>query len=258
MNRPSWIALGLVACGPNLPPPGGTSVGNPGKVGYRIAPPTEIEVATATLQGVTTDLLGCDGSRASVLAGDDEDALTGDRVPMPPGTWCGLTLAIDVVSVEGTFGLEGTPASITLEPPTVLTLWMAEPVVVDETEYVLEVGEPGWVTSTQLPPEGDLIGTISPGDAIAPLLLQNLATGTGLYLDADGDGQMSEAERQEGTLASATWLPPAELGAVKDTGGVGSVAVEGCGNCQTGGSPVGGALAGLLALIARRRRAPIS
>ena len=253
MMRSSWLVLALVGCATEAPPPNGTSVGNPGKVSYRLAPPTEIDVVEASLQSVTTDLVGCDGARESVVAAEDEDLVVGDAEVMPPGTWCGLTLSVDVLTVDGTAG--EITASITLEPPWVLTLWMAEPVVVDETEYVLEIGEPGWVTAGQLAPEGDLAGTITPESDVAPLIAQNVAVGTGLYLDGDGDGVVSDAERQAGTLASATWLPPAELGA-EDTGDdVDPVSVEGCGNCSTGASPAFGGVASLLALAARRRKA---
>ena len=38
-----WVAATVASCAPSVPPPGGTSVGNPGKGAYRLAPPTELE-----------------------------------------------------------------------------------------------------------------------------------------------------------------------------------------------------------------------
>jgi hypothetical protein len=215
----------------------------------RVAEATGITVQTARGTGVTADVLACAGGRASLWVDATVDLRASDGVPVPPGDWCGLVLSLGGLELTGT--IETQPVEVSVEVPWVLTLWTEAPVVVDETELVLEVGAPGWLTAEQVPPgEGD-VRVVTPDSDVSPLLIQAITLGTGWYLD-DGDGVLEAGERADGSLASTAWLPPAEY-ATTEEDEVDSVMVEGC-NCAGGGSPAAG-LAGLgCALIAMRRR----
>jgi hypothetical protein len=126
---------------------------------------------------------------------------------------------------------------------------MAEPVVVDGTSYVLELGQPGWLSREQLG-EGEAL-VVGPESDLAPSLTYSLVTGTSFYED-DGDGILDEGEREVGPLGHPSEVPPP---AMADVGEDRSVALEGCSNCATGGALPSLMWLPALLLIASRRTA---
>lgn len=255
------LASSLTAGCLDRPPPGGTLVGNPGKTEARMAPIDGIAIATGTAADIAVDYLGCAGERASAPQ-TEVSLVEEDPILLPGGTWCGLVMSVDRIDLVGaTTAAESVPAEIHLEPALVLTVWTDEPLVVDETDTVLELAAPGWLSSTQVDVvEGGI--TVGPDSPIAAALTLAIARDSAWFAD-DGDGALSPDERAAGPIGATSWLPPEAYGASADgdgdTGTDRRVAVEGC-NCAVSGSasPVGGAALALGAAIAgwaaRRRR----
>lgn len=235
------------------PPPSGTLVGNPGKTDARVAPIGGLDLATATAEGLAVRYVGCDGVAAD--APEHPTSLVDGRFTLPGGSWCSLVAAIDTLHVTGTRQIEPIPVEISLDPGLVLTLWTTEPLVVDETDTILELGAPGWLAVDAIEPvEGGIV--IAPESELASALALAIARDSAWYLD-DGDGVLDEVERDAGPIATTVSLPPDALRADEDSGVDTSVGLEGC-NCATE-TRGGGAAAGLLAALAAlglRRPAP--
>jgi hypothetical protein len=245
------LALLLAACGPARDGPRGTSVGNPGKTGVALARGAGLEFQEAHLEDALIEVIGCDVARATLLTGE-LGLLEDEPLVLPGGSWCAVVVRFGTLAVSGEVEVdEGDPQAfeVRLEPETTTTLWMGEPIVVDETSYVLEIGEPGWLSREQLG-EGELV-LVTPESDLAPTLTYSILSGTRLYED-DGDGSIDEDERGAGPLADPAEVPPPEFAGGEDR----SVALEGCSNCATGGAhPSVGWAAVLLWLTARRRTA---
>ncbi|MEZ4239619.1 MAG: hypothetical protein R3F59_26390 [Myxococcota bacterium] len=244
------LLTGLAACDLDAPPPGGTSVGNPGKTTLSLARIDGMDLTAASATGLAVSTVGCAGGLAEQRPDDGRSLLDGDPLPLDPGTWCAVVVTLGTVSAAGhTPGTgETTPVAVELAPELPVTLWASAPVVVDETDTVLELGAPGWLDVTgREPVEGGIL--VGPEGELAQAATLELVRGTAWFEDIDGDGVLSDDERAAGPLATALRPPPTAVAA--DTGDT-SIPVEGC-QCDAGGarSPGGLLLVGLLAL--RRR-----
>jgi hypothetical protein len=229
MSRRALCSLAalLVACGPGRDGPRGTSVGNPGKTGVALARGAGLEFEDAQLEDAFVEMIACDGIHVTLLSGE-LDLLEEDRLDLPGGSYCGMVVHFGALTASGEVEDEDDRLfEVRLEPELTTTLWMAEPVVVDETSYVLEVGAPGWLSREQLG-EGDVL-TVTPESDLAPALTYSLLAGTSFYED-DGDGSIDEDERGAGPLAHPSEIPPSALA---EEGDDRSVALEGCSNCNT-------------------------
>jgi hypothetical protein len=245
-----WLLMLLAACDPG--PAFGTSVGNPGKESFRVAQPADglvLESASAVLSAQY--LLACDGSLVEVSAGEDTDLVDGRQQTFPAGEWCALVLDLESIEV-GLSLAEETRVEVSLRPATPWTWWMIEPLVVDETSYVIELGAPGWLEAEGLPEAQEGVVFVSDESPHAAQLIGALAEG-GLFEDPDDDGELSRGEREIGSLTSPdpAQVPPPEDDEAE------RVRVEGCQNCNTAGRGPSGALllALALAVTARRRTA---
>lgn len=258
MKSLSLLFVCLAACDPNGSGAFGTSVGNPGKESFRLAPPldesTEFVESSAFIDGQY--LVGCDGTYATVLEGEDVNLLGGPRIPVPAGTWCALVLDVGSILVEATFA--DRPVTVEVLPDGPWTWWMREPVIVDETEWVIELGAPGWLGAEDVP-DGTETTVITDDGAASDAIGDRLALGS-VFEDTDGDGEVSEEERGSGSLASQSDLPPGVAedpeAEVDDEEGPDRVALDGCGNCSAAGGPAPAGAVAVLALALIRRRRP--
>lgn len=250
--RATWMLLGLVACDPNTtPPPSGTSVGNPGKNVFRLAPTPGLDVDVAEAGELSFELVSCDGTAEAPPTETTIDLVTSEPVSFSGFEWCAVVFTAGELRVSGaaTDG-EPRPFDLTLAPPFPLTLWTGAPIAVDGESFVLELGTPGWITAEDLGVEGL---TVSPESELHDLLLLPLLDGTAWYLDDDDDGELVAAERDAGPVAAATFAPPPEMSEDTDEP-PGSVGVDGC-NCATSGPPLPVVLGAALLVARRRRRA---
>jgi uncharacterized protein (TIGR03382 family) len=244
----------LVACDPaTVPPPSGTSVGNPGKNLFRAAPGEGLVYDAAVARGLSFELVACDGTAEVVAPAGELDLLADEQTEFTGLEWCAVVVTADEIQVTGGPAEgDGLDFDLTLALPTPTTLWTSAPFAVDGESFVLELGAPGWITAEGLGigAEPVVIGPESEGH---DRLLVPLIAGTAWYLDEDEDGEVSAAERSAGPVAATANPPPPEMAAPEDTAAPpASVGLDGC-NCASAPGP--GALPLLLPLLVALRRA---
>lgn len=245
-----WL---LLACtgGPHE----GTVVGNPGDAYAKLAPVSDtLQVDVMEVNATQLWLEGCDGAVQQQPVDTEAGQPVYAPMSVPSGRWCRLGLELDPVApgvlVAG-LDLEGAAFELHLglswlELDAPGGLW------VDGQSYVLELGEPDWL-SRELLQEVDESGVVvvQEGDPLHDLLVDSLSFRSALFEDGDGDGQISESERLAGAVARGE----AREEDVADTGGAeGFVEVRetrGCGTQET--VVVSWLLLPLLGLGRRRR-----
>lgn len=79
------------------PDPGheGTAVGNPGNLGMTADPEVEVSASVGTVV-----LWACEGED-ELLAVDADVVLPAELVELPAGTWCGLEVELEALTVDG-------------------------------------------------------------------------------------------------------------------------------------------------------------
>jgi len=155
---------------------------------------------TVTTEEVTITLLGCEDEEVSLTASGGID-LVGLEFELPGGEWC--ELAVDLPSevvVEGD-GDEGGTFAFTLSPGAI-TMEASEVLAIDGDAFVLELGSPGWLSAEQLGLQPDEAIEVEVDHPAYPLLSAAFTERSGLYADADADGEVGEEERAAGALAS--------------------------------------------------------
>jgi hypothetical protein len=172
---------------------GGTGVGNPGTTQMVTARAHEatLEKGEGVLAGL--DWTSCRGGVEIVEVGEEVDLLDSGSFTAPGGRWCALTARF-----EGPLKYEGTTADdarFTLELDVeAVEVTLADPLEVDETALVLELGFYGWVSKEVLgDPVSDPIEVV-PGSLVHDNLAEDLAEGSALFLDQDGDGEVGAGE----------------------------------------------------------------
>ena len=225
----------LLAC--NVDVYEGTIVGNPGDAMVASAAPKNLDVVEGTLSFDEWVLTPCSGEEIEGVAGDDI-ALSEDVLDVPGGQWCGVVLADAVLEMSATDGEHDVDVVLEIDA---IDLGSTE-VLVDGGTYVIELAEPDWLDLTA---DGDVV--IDEEHEDHDTLADLVAATSGVFVD-DGDGELSEAERDAGpaTAGPDRDVPEQDTG---DTGsGEGADAGTGCAV-----APVGGFwLLGLL-LVGRRR-----
>jgi hypothetical protein len=221
MNRASLLAVLALACTgedtdtdvPSVPDPDEDPiifVGNPGS-SLTVAP-TGTTSQQARVRLDTLTLVDCaDGLTAEVAVGLRE---LPDPTPfaLPSVNACSLDLHLsELIEVSGSgSGPDGHLLDLQLRPFSVsLQLaapWLLGPMPADSegevfNAYVIELGSPGWaeLATTGLA-AGDV--TVGPADPLHGPLQHALRQGSGLYVDLNQDGELDEAERAAGPLAT--------------------------------------------------------
>jgi len=214
----------------------GTGVGNPGSITLAIGSAQGLSFEGVQVQVSSLAMLGCEGNPDSPSAAGELATATGSSLEVAGGTWCGVSLdmATELVItavVTGTVPdgddddsaddaddhgdddsaadddtddddddddeLLGEPVELRLRIETVASQ-VGQPFTVDGSALLYELGEPGWLTLPEL--DGDLL--ITEADALHDVLVARLLDSSALFLDADGDGILSETERALGPLAN--------------------------------------------------------
>jgi len=212
MNR-SLLALALVpvvGCVSPSEQQDGTAVGNPGVVALALGTPADLEVdATEAVVGLATVTPCGEGEPVEIDLGDELlDLDEGVEADLPGGTWCSVVLEEVELTIDGR--LEADPDdgeySLLLEVGTVtLNAPSFSGFTVDEDEeFVLELAGLDWLSAADLSLTGGATVDVEPEDALHDGLATTVADGTALYDDADGDGEVSTAERDTGTEASVS------------------------------------------------------
>lgn len=175
----------------------GTAVGNP-SMDAQLARVSGGTAASAILPVERVEFTDCADGTVTSSAPGTVDLLARDAIAMPDGAVCNIdVIPNDRLEVTGTtdlghtFRLRVETAGIRLVPDS------AAP-----GAYVLELGTPGFLDLTGA--TDDVLIEAGTGGYDAVLLA--IETGSGLYVDGDQNGQVSDAERDVGPVATATPL----------------------------------------------------
>ncbi len=191
----------LAACSPELERDG-TAIGNPTGMSAAIAPAEGIQFKSGSVGVGAIDLSGCDGSLRTVRVDRALDLLHLDRVALPAGIWCTVSVELTTeVFLSGnaqgggtfdmTLGLDG------------LTLDAVETLGEKEEEYVLEFGAPGWTSADLLGLSGGGSRDIDVSSDEYDALVSSVSDGSELFVDDDGDGAVDTEEREKGAAAKS-------------------------------------------------------
>lgn len=248
-------ALLLVACSANDVAGSGTIVGNPGDAELRLAQGEEVEYGEGWALVDVVEQWPCniegDDTEPFITTIDAEvDLLEGATLPVEPGPWCEYVVVFgDVVGIDGT-GTNGGVFSIDLAVEE-LVLSRDGGFVVDGDAYVLEVGAPGWISSSLLELEEGAYRVVEPErELFHDALAWRVHEETALYQDADRDGQLSDDERAVGPVAGGAASPELADDADVEQPRVNSEEVRGC----SSGDRSATGLLPLLFLVALGRR----
>ncbi|MCP4806743.1 MAG: hypothetical protein GY913_03020 [Proteobacteria bacterium] len=218
----------------------GTIVGNPGDAMVVQAAPKGIEVVEAEILWDELSLTPCSGEENEGVGSEDEFVLGEDVLELPGGSWCGAAFGPSELWVVGTMDEVDVEVELILDRIDLGT----SAFTVDGGQFLFELGEPDWLAADWIDERDDVL--IDEGHDLHDTLAEAIQTGSGLYAD-DGDGALSEAERDAGPLTAGPDREVPERDTVGDTG----EPDDDGGSCAV--APVGGFwLLGLL--LVRRRR----
>lgn len=163
-----------------------------------IARGTDLTVAEAEFEGVPTHWTDCVGVTTTIEVEQAIDLLDAPTIDAPAGSWCGLAVVtrgpfVIVPDSDAGFGID---ISLALGA---LSLSGAAPFFVNGSRFVLALGSPGWLDAAELDAD-DADVVINTGSEGHGLLAARAAGGAALYED-DGDGEVSQAEREGGPVA---------------------------------------------------------
>jgi hypothetical protein len=208
-------------CGEPLPKIAVAEPGENGTLSIALAPGEGMETHSVIIPAAVITMTTCIYQAGASLYLGDETNLDIVEIPLLAGRWCTLgiigsgTVQIDAVPDEGgTFG-----ATLGLER---ISIESAEGFDVDGHAYVLEVGTPGWLNATDLALTAGEEVTIDDTHPMAASLASALAEGSTLFPDFDGDGTVSDREREYPAASGAIELgdsgTPVDSGSPVDTG----------------------------------------
>jgi len=248
------LAAALVGC-PSQDPDEGIYVGNPGVTTLSIGAISGATTVDAWFAAETVEFRSCDGEHTDEID-LAEGALDGDEFEIPSGPWC---------QVVATGAMVGIDAEVDANEEEFITLWLeldtveltgsttnGFSVAADES-YVLEVAPPEWLDVDDLEFDLDGVADVAPGDEQHDDFAAEVLDGTALWADPDGDGEVTEEERDDGSLASPDEpdTPPGEGDDDDDdTPNCGDAAASFAGHSGS----MFAALLGLGLLLGRRRR----
>lgn len=230
----------------------GTVVGNPGDARARLASvDTSLELDEAELYVGSLTLLACTSDAAeaedATLDLDVEVDLLGDELfaELPAGDWCAA-----VLDEESELYLVGSgPDGHELEAEFLmqdLRVSVTQSWIVDGGSYVLELGEPDWLTVERLGLDMDDVELLAE-EALAEELAEELATRSAMFEDLDLDGEVGDSEREAGAVAAGDSRTE-DLPAGDDSQAVSS------GGCARRSSAAGVLLLPVMVFGRRRRR----
>lgn len=241
----------LLACTGD--PAEGTVVGNPGD-GYTQMAPTaaDVEIVELGLFGGQLWLEDCSGDGQQELAPIEPTDPMVAPVVLPAGRWC--RLGLDLTPGDPGLWVLGTRVDGTAQFELLLQVEWVElqarrsgGVLIDGQSFVLELGEPGWLSADLLglPDESGMI-TVDIDHPLHDPLVDTITLRSAMFEDSDRDGLISESEREVGPVAAGEGREED----VVDTAAEGSSEPDVPAGC--GGR--GGAAAVLLPLLGLKRR----
>jgi hypothetical protein len=198
------IAL-IIGCRSGESPDAGTVVGNPGDNTMRIADGLDVEIVSARTAVDSFAWVGCGGDVVWIDVDAGIDLLGDNRITAPNGSWCeGWALLSDVLVIEAVpsdRGDEDETLELYLDLEMV-SVFAVDGFTIEGDSTVLEVGYPGWLTMDVFEDDDEWPEGIDPDHPEHDALVEQLVDGSTLFEDNDGDGRISENERDEDAIAT--------------------------------------------------------
>ena len=203
------LLLFLVALGCTSPDETdeGTWVGNPGEMTARLAPGDELFFEEAGTVLIGASFLACDedGEDRDALLLEPMDLLGGNYLEIPGGAYCEALLFADISIYLAGEADDGGTGTFAMEIPIGEIVFASYGFEVDANQLIFELGVPGWINPEDLGLEDgehqdhDFESSVA-GDAGA--FLTGLSQ---IFEDDDGDGEVSDAERDDNGPLAVTW-----------------------------------------------------
>ena len=200
------ILLGLMACKSDVSFEG-TLVGNPGRGVTRVAEGENIQFTHASGRVATIEYQAANDGTDDVSIETQETDIAVDLlsassvVPLLPGDWTRIQLNFDASTtfkgqrgLGGSFQLEMNEVVVSLSHDTVFS-------IEEGAGYVIELGEPGWLRDQDFEAEEGEDVILTAGDQILENLEDHINNYSGIYIDENEDGDLSEDERETGLVA---------------------------------------------------------
>ena len=183
----------------------GTFVGNPGKGNTQVAESEGIAFSRASTSVQYVYYFRGDSEFVDAPSQDIDLLNPESEFPIMAGSWDSIVLEMEPgISMEGN---ANDTQNFTWELPSLfIRLDFQEPGI-EEGEYLFSLGQPNWLSAEQLVDLGNGSDTlvIEESEELNRSLIDTLETGSALYHDSNGDGIISEEERQE-SIATGTDL----------------------------------------------------
>jgi hypothetical protein len=203
------VLLAALGCSSEVKWGGGTGVGNPGttKVGTSASENVTLRAGQGTLDALA--VVRCSGREDATEVGEVVDLLGSDPYSVEGGRWCGLTATFaPPIEIDGAAGDGLDPQAGTFRlvlGVDRIELAIAPEIQVDRDDFVLELGHWDWIPADLLglAPETEVV--VDEGHPLYDPLVRAIVDGSALYLDADGDGELSSAERRDPVAAGSAW-----------------------------------------------------
>ena len=247
------LGLGF-GCRSDAPPSEGTVVGNPGDGAMRSGEGADFETAEAKTAVSTMLWKGCSGGEREVAKGSEIDLLGDNLYSVPAGSRCAVVVNFsDSLIIEGPFSIDEREEE---EEEEEEEFWLQMELSIDQAVFVpdgdsfslsgehlvMELGEPGWFDPDALLDVEDVSAEarlaleegllIVDEDHPAHIdLVDSVENDSTLHVDDDGDGLLSDQERDAGPVAQGDsdtdlddkkWDSSKEKTSSEDEGGCGS------------------------------------
>jgi hypothetical protein len=197
MRTPLSLLLALaMGCQPTIDD--GTSVGNPSPTKVETASNARVSYDVASVHVSRVVATDCSGVPVARTVDATFNTVHDALVLVPGGTWCALDLELgSPVLISGRSDVGAV--DIELDVP-VVSLSEFAGFTVDGESRVFELGHPGWIDPFVPATAGDLV--VTPADFQHAALATLMERASALFIDADGDLELSGAERGAGSDAA--------------------------------------------------------
>jgi len=198
----------------------GTVVGNPGDGAMRAGDGVDFQPEIARTSVSTMFWQGCGGTEREISVDAEIDLLGDNQFTVPVGNWCAVVVSFnDSLFIEGPFRIEEPDdeedefwLQMELDPEEMIFVSEEDGFDASEEHFVIEFGEPDWYDPAALL-DDDLLSeeqrealregvfVVNDEHSRYDEMVDRLENSSSLFIDSDGNGQISDAERDDGPVA---------------------------------------------------------
>jgi len=200
--RYALVGLALLACRSDSAgdTDAGTIVGNPGDAMVRTASSDGVVYTEAGGWLNHLELVDCHGESELIDFDDEFDLLDPDVLEIPSGDWCEWNLDWDEEIYIAADGEENNSFEVTLDLNEIFTEGEFE--IDEDGGYILEIGFPEWLSPSALGMVADDVTYVDAPGALHDELVDYAVFESAAFDDTDGDGEISDDERDAGPISA--------------------------------------------------------